>query len=1496
MPALSIPTNLAQVEAWAGALYGSAVGQTTMNQINSDIVSYGGLNNTLNAYYSSAFGSLTTAAVAASVVTNLGIVAGQNGLVAADVNQANLYVVGVLNGTAANARGVAIANVVSLFNGLAGTTGALANFSAAATAWVGTVANSIAYNGSNATDNTFTVAAATVATQNASAAALAASAAAAAVAAKSATLSTPLTVGTDTIVASTNAISVSGTAGVSTTGAQPTFTAGDSITGLTGVTTNALNVTDQTTGATWTPTSLGAITISGIQNVTYSSGEAVTVNTTSAGGSQGYTGLSSLGVYGSGGLNVTTGSSVVVSATDNSAAATNESVTGGSSVTLTVNGITTGVGSITVGTSTAAPQGAVTVTTSQTAVAANSYTSDKITIIGGTVDTVNETIPLGLSTTLANYVNTGGAVIVTGQLPVSASTATATNSNPTGTTSVSVTQSKVAASTFTMSLSGFTLANTKVLTVTDSAGNTITLTNNTGGNKVLTANQVAQAIYAAAQTTAPTLLVNDLTVGGTGRTSFGFSIGAPSSGSTTLVLTAKTTTGVTWGVPTIINDAAGANTAVGSAIAATGGSYDNIVTISDANATSTTAASTIGTVTLSGLSFDTNGIGSVINSSALQNLSITNASSGAKVTINNNVTGTTNTVLNLTLNGSTFSTSTNFVDTNAEIKTLNITTSGSGTTGMSSLTLGSGFANLHTLTVKGSGALTMGALTSAGNLSSFTISGGASVSADATNNTAFLKTITSTSTGQGVFSIDPRYQSYVHTGSGQDIVTIGFTATQPVTAGTATNNMIIWNAAAPTSLGTVTGFTTLGVGAVASGTFNMSLLSNASNNFNALDIIGGNASGGNVVFSNVVPNTSLAIDSSVGTAFPTASTATVNYTTTGTTGATNSLNLTLGVSATDPRGTVNVGAASATKFSTTMVSTLTLADSAAIQTVANGVGTVNISSWDSYFGQANTIGTLSDTGLTSLSISGTGAVAITTFSTDLAATLSINNSSSSTAWSTITNLTDNNLSSLTITGNGLFGASGSQTLPAITQTFNINDANSSLTITNNNTNPLTITAADLRAVSGATGGPGVTNLGFAGSTAQTVTTLNLAGTALETLTSTDSGLVTIASLGDTSLTNLNINGTGNITISTIDGAATKTIIDNNTGTLTISADSAVDTTPTAMNNTTGVFIYNAGTQASETSMTLVGNVAYTVTGAVKLATVNGPSDNANNSITLGNSTAASTPTITLGNGNNTISDSSTTLGGSFTLGSGSNTISVSTLLATGKNVAMSFSAHTGGSDNITVSGEVDFATVAGFTIGTTTANTLVAGDTINFLTPAVSAVAAGGAGVEVAANTTATFVGLTTMTGIVPGMLITGAISGIAIPAGDYVGSIAANGITINTSAGVADTTTMASINGAKATTTDTAAFGALVGSAASGTIATTAQFSGSPTSTLAQTIAAAEGACLANGTASFIYGGNTYIVNDAGLNAPGTSTSVVQLMGVHTISSSVNGVVTILT
>ena len=394
MPALSIPTNLAQVEAWAGALYGSAVGQTTMNQINSDIVSYGGLNNTLNAYYSSAFGSLTTAAVAASVVTNLGIVAGQNGLVAADVTQANLYVVGVLNGTAANARGVAIANVVSLFNGLAGTTGVLANFSAAATTWVGTVANSIAYNATNATDNTFTVATATVTTQAAAAVAAAAAAAAAALAIANAPKILTLTSGIDTFTGSAGGNNTfnrydSVVGGVS----QATFTAGDVLVGG-GGTGNLLN---WVTGSTINGAPAG-VSVTGIQaaNVTSSVAGSLSLNTTS-----GWTGLTSLAVTNSNStaatansLSVTANPTTSVTAIDSSQFSGTLAVNGAQGATVTANNLNTTAATIAVGTTTAIGNGPVSITSTSNSVgaAAATYAVGTIQVKGGSLVSVTQNI------------------------------------------------------------------------------------------------------------------------------------------------------------------------------------------------------------------------------------------------------------------------------------------------------------------------------------------------------------------------------------------------------------------------------------------------------------------------------------------------------------------------------------------------------------------------------------------------------------------------------------------------------------------------------------------------------------------------------------------------------------------------------------------------------------------------------------------------------------------------------------------------------------------------------------------------------------------------------------------------------------------------------------------------------------------------------------------------------------------------------------------------
>ncbi len=115
----SFITNAVQVQRFADALYNVAVGTSTMAQVTADITASGGLDNALNAYYSSSFTGVPTATVAANMCTNLGIVAGQNGLVAADVTNAQNYIVGTLNAAAANARGAAVKAILSNLSSLA---------------------------------------------------------------------------------------------------------------------------------------------------------------------------------------------------------------------------------------------------------------------------------------------------------------------------------------------------------------------------------------------------------------------------------------------------------------------------------------------------------------------------------------------------------------------------------------------------------------------------------------------------------------------------------------------------------------------------------------------------------------------------------------------------------------------------------------------------------------------------------------------------------------------------------------------------------------------------------------------------------------------------------------------------------------------------------------------------------------------------------------------------------------------------------------------------------------------------------------------------------------------------------------------------------------------------------------------------------------------------------------------------------------------------------
>ena len=199
-----------------------------MAQVNSDIVTYGGLNNTLNAYYSAAFGSMSTTAIGTMVAANVGLT-GTTATTAAQI------ITATLNATAPAARGAAINSMLNTFSGLT----ADATWGAGATAWNATVNTALTYNLSNATDNTLAVAATTVSAQVAAAAATAAAAAAAVAAAAKAPGNYSLLATTDNITGTANNDLF--TAGFTTTGGM-TLQSGDTLDGGAGTDTLTIQV------------------------------------------------------------------------------------------------------------------------------------------------------------------------------------------------------------------------------------------------------------------------------------------------------------------------------------------------------------------------------------------------------------------------------------------------------------------------------------------------------------------------------------------------------------------------------------------------------------------------------------------------------------------------------------------------------------------------------------------------------------------------------------------------------------------------------------------------------------------------------------------------------------------------------------------------------------------------------------------------------------------------------------------------------------------------------------------------------------------------------------------------------------------------------------------------------------------------------------------------------------------------------------------------------
>jgi hypothetical protein len=135
------PTSANQVKAFSVAMYGKQVGTTTMVQVNNDIIAFGGLTAAMNAYYTTSFGSHTTASVAATVAANLGLT---GDVLTAGTN----YLIGVLNAAAPGERGKVVLDALNLLSSLSSN----AIYGDAATAWNAKVALAAAYTGSENVD------------------------------------------------------------------------------------------------------------------------------------------------------------------------------------------------------------------------------------------------------------------------------------------------------------------------------------------------------------------------------------------------------------------------------------------------------------------------------------------------------------------------------------------------------------------------------------------------------------------------------------------------------------------------------------------------------------------------------------------------------------------------------------------------------------------------------------------------------------------------------------------------------------------------------------------------------------------------------------------------------------------------------------------------------------------------------------------------------------------------------------------------------------------------------------------------------------------------------------------------------------------------------------------------------------------------------------------------------------------------------------------------
>jgi S-layer protein len=281
------------------------------------------------------------------------------------------------------------------------------------------------------------------------------------------------------------------------------------------------------------------------------------------------------------------------------------------------------------------------------------------------------------------------------------------------------------------------------------------------------------------------------------------------------------------------------------------------VTVRDATAIAGTAATTAGTlatVTLSGYG------NSTISSNALTTVNL--AGTGGTLGITTGLTSPTNRALALNLNSAT-NVNQLGLDNGANTITDSTAPSGSGFTTInitntgSSRVTGIAAVDATTLTMAGSGTVTVGTVNTMTNLQTFTVTGAAGFSSGG----AFAGTVTSINasgtTGSMTVNLAGLETAATFTGytggSGVDTVTIATAPTVSINGGAGTSDVIVNNAATDIVVGNpnITGFEILRAGAVATGNL-------SANGFTGLQTASTSGAGA-VVFTNVAAGTALTI-------------------------------------------------------------------------------------------------------------------------------------------------------------------------------------------------------------------------------------------------------------------------------------------------------------------------------------------------------------------------------------------------------------------------------------------------------------------------------------------------------------------------------------------------------------------------------------------------------------------------------------------------------------